>query len=67
VERFVGSALDGQPWGTVHVVVALTIALVVSAMVVMLALAVSGRLRTELQVKRLSRDLDLLSVLPAGE
>jgi hypothetical protein len=44
VDRFVSSALDAQPWGTVHVAVALLLVLASSGVLVAAALAVGGRL-----------------------
>jgi hypothetical protein len=67
VERFVGSALDAQPWGTVHVVVVLVQVLAVSAVLVAIAMAAGGRAVVELRVRRLGRELDLVPFVPDVE
>jgi hypothetical protein len=67
VERFVGSALDAQPWGTVHVVVVLVQVLAVSAVLVAIAVAAGGRAVVELRVRRLVRELDLVPFVPDVE
>jgi hypothetical protein len=67
VERFVGSALDAQPWGTVHVVVVLVQVLAVSAVLVAIAMAAGGRAVVELRVRRLVRELDLVPFVPDVE
>ncbi len=67
MERFVGSALDAQPWGTVHVVVVLVQVLAVSAVLVAIAVAAGGRAVVELRVRRLVRELDLVPFVPDVE
>ena len=67
VDRFVGSALDAQPWGTVHVVVALVLVLAVSAALVAAATAVGERVLVEVRVRRLMRELELPSTFPVVE
>lgn len=67
MERFVGSALDAQPWGTVHVVVVLVQVLAVSAVLVAIAMAAGGRAVVELRVRRLVRELDLVPFVPDVE
>lgn len=67
VDRFVGSALDAQPWGTVHVVVALVLVLVLSAAVVATATAVGERVLVKLRVRRLLQELELASTFPVAE
>jgi hypothetical protein len=67
VERFVGSALDAQPWGTVHVVVVLVQVLAVSAVLVAIAVAAGGRAVVELRVRRLVCELDLVPFVPDVE
>jgi hypothetical protein len=67
VERFVGAALDAQPWGTVHVVVVRVQVLAVSAVLVAIAVAAGGRAVVELRVRRLVRELDLVPFVPDVE
>jgi hypothetical protein len=67
VDRFVGSALDAQPWGTLHVVVALVLVLAASAAIVATATAVGERVLVNVRVRRLMRELELASTFPVVE
>jgi hypothetical protein len=67
VDRFVGSALDAPPWGTVHVVVALVLVLALSAAFVATATAVGERVLVKVRVRRLMRELELTSAFPVAE
>ena len=67
VDRFVGSALDAQPWGTVHVVVALVLVLVLSVALAVTATAVGERVLVKLRVRRLMHELELASTFPVVE
>lgn len=66
MDRFVGSALDSQPWGTVHVVVAVVVTVALSTLLVLVVAAAATQV-AKLRGLEMAPDPTLPPVLPTLE